>query len=197
MLLMIDNYGSFTYILVQYFRELGAKMAVYRNDRISIREIEQVSPAGIVFLPGPGKPADAGITVEAIGFFTGKVPLLGIGLGHLAIGQTFGGQVIRAPRLMHGKTAQINHDGKGVFKGLPAPFTAACYHSSVIDGENCPPELEITAWTAQREIMGLRHRRFAVAGVQFHPESILTVKGNLILANFLAQCQLLPESSGF
>lgn len=197
MLLMIDNYDSFTYILVQYFRELGAGIEVYRNDRIAIQEIEQISPAGIVLSSGPGEPVGAGITREAIRFFAGRVPLLGIGLGHLAIGQAFGGRVIRAPRLMHGKTAQIYHDGKGVFKGMPAPFTATRYHSLVVDGENCPPELEITAWTEEREIMGIRHRWFAAAGVQFHPESILTVKGHLILANFLVQCKLLPESSGF
>lgn len=189
MLLMIDNYDSFTYILAQYFGELGAKVEVYRNDALSIVEIEAMAPRGIVISPGPGDPDQAGITLQVITHFAGKVPLLGVCLGHQAIGQAFGGRVIRAPRLMHGKTSRIYHYRRGLFEGMPQPFTATRYHSLVVDPETLPPELEVTAQTAQGEVMGLRHRSYPVEGVQFHPESILTQEGRRLLKNFLTLCR--------
>jgi len=185
MLLMIDNYDSFTYNLVQYFGELGEDIRVYRNNMISIREIEQMSPHRIVISPGPCTPREAGISVDVIRSFSGKIPILGVCLGHQSIGAAFGGDIIRAPRLMHGKTSLIHHDGKTIFEGLPNPFEATRYHSLLIKKETLPSCLEITAWTDDDEIMGVRHREFVVEGVQFHPESILTTVGKDLLRNFL------------
>ena len=185
MLLMIDNYDSFTYNLVQYFGELGEDIMVFRNDKISIKEIEDMGPERIVISPGPCTPKEAGISVEVIKHFAGKLPILGVCLGHQSIGTAFGGEIIRAPRLMHGKTSQIHHDGKTVFQGLPNPFEATRYHSLLIRKESIPDCLEITAWTDSGEIMGARHRKFVIEGVQFHPESILTIAGKDLLRNFL------------
>lgn len=182
---MIDNYDSFTYNLVQYLGELGGVLKVYRNDQISIRQIERLKPERIIISPGPGTPKDAGISMEVIHHFAGKVPILGVCLGHQAIGEVFGGRVVRAGRIMHGKTSEIYHDGKTIFKGLPKPFTATRYHSLLVEKKNFPKVLEISAWTKQGEIMGLRHKALKVEGVQFHPESILTECGKKLLANFL------------
>jgi anthranilate synthase component 2 len=185
MLLMIDNYDSFTYNLVQYFAELGAEVAVYRNDEISVEQIEKLKPQHIVVSPGPCTPNEAGISVAAIRHFAGKIPVLGVCLGHQSIGQAFGGKIIHAKQLMHGKTSPIFHNNTSVFRGLPSPFTATRYHSLVIEKETLPDCLEITAWTEDGEIMGVRHRALAVEGVQFHPESILTEYGHDMLKNFL------------
>ncbi len=186
MLLMIDNYDSFTYNLVQYFGELGADVHVVRNDQVSLSDIEALKPERIVVSPGPCSPAEAGISIPAITHFAGKLPILGVCLGHQAIGQAFGGKVIHAKTLMHGKTALIEHDATGVFAGLPSPFTATRYHSLAVDRMSLPDCLAITAWTEDGEIMGLRHRQLAVEGVQFHPESILTEHGHAMLKNFLS-----------
>lgn len=186
MLLMIDNYDSFTYNLVQYFGELGQDVRVFRNDQISIGEIEALKPDHIVVSPGPCTPNEAGISVAAITHFAGKIPLLGVCLGHQSIGQAFGGRIIRAKQLMHGKTSMIHHADQGVFAGLPNPFEATRYHSLVIERETIPDCLEITAWTDDGEIMGVRHKTLAVEGVQFHPESVLTQHGHDMLRNFLA-----------
>jgi len=190
MLLMIDNYDSFTYNLVQYLGELGAEVRVYRNDRIGIAEIERLSPERIVISPGPCTPNEAGVSVEAIRTFSGRIPILGVCLGHQSIGQAFGGRIVHARSIMHGKTSMIYHTDKGVFKGLPSPLEATRYHSLVIEKESLPDCLELTAWTSGSgdeidEIMGVRHREFAVEGVQFHPESILTQHGHAMLKNFL------------
>ncbi len=185
MLLMIDNYDSFTYNLVQYFGELGEDVKVFRNNRISIHEIEKMAPDRIVISPGPCTPKEAGISVEAIRYFAGKIPILGVCLGHQSVGAAYGGEIIRAPRLMHGKTSLIHHDGKKLFDSLPNPFEATRYHSLLISRETMPDCLEITAWTDAGEIMGARHKEFTVEGVQFHPESILTVAGKDLLRNFL------------
>ena len=190
MLLMIDNYDSFTYNLVQYFGELGVEVSVHRNDMISVSEIEKLNPKYIVISPGPCTPNEAGISIEAIKHFTGKKPILGVCLGHQSIGQAFGGKIIHAKQIMHGKTSQMHHQGVGVFKGLPNPFEATRYHSLVIEKDSIPDCLEITAWTldannAIDEIMGVRHKQFAIEGVQFHPESILTTPGHTLLRNFL------------
>ena len=185
MLLMIDNYDSFTYNLVQYLGELGQALKVFRNDKVTIREIEAMRPERIVISPGPCTPKEAGISIEVIRHFAGKVPLLGVCLGHQSIGEAFGGDVIRAPYLMHGKTSLIHHDGKTIFEGLPNPFEATRYHSLIIKRETLPSVLEISAWTDDGIIMGVRHRHFTVEGVQFHPESILTVAGKDLLRNFL------------
>lgn len=185
MLLMIDNYDSFTYILVQYFRMLGVEISVYRNDAITVDRIEELAPEGIVISPGPGDPDGAGITLSVIYHFASKVPLLGVCLGHQAMGQAFGGKVVRAPRLMHGKTSPIFHDEKGLFAGMPQPFDATRYHSLIVDSESLPSCLAVSAWTKQGEIMGIRHRNLPLEGVQFHPESILTREGILILQNFI------------
>jgi anthranilate synthase/aminodeoxychorismate synthase-like glutamine amidotransferase len=187
MILMIDNYDSFTYNLYQYLGELGADVQVVRNDAATIAELELLAPDGLVISPGPGEPDSAGISMEAIGAFAGKVPVLGVCLGHQAIGRAFGGRIVRAPELRHGKTSEIYHTSKGVFAGLPNPFVATRYHSLIVDSASCPPELEVTAWTADGLIMGLRHRTLPVEGVQFHPESMLTKSGKALLANFLAQ----------
>ncbi len=182
---MIDNYDSFTYNLVQYFGELGEDVRVFRNNRISIPEIEKMAPDRIVISPGPCTPKEAGISVEAIRYFAGKMPILGVCLGHQSIGAAYGGEIVRAPRLMHGKTSLIHHDGKKLFDSLPNPFEATRYHSLLISKETMPDCLEITAWTDAGEIMGARHKEFTVEGVQFHPESILTVAGKDLLRNFL------------
>ena len=187
MLLMIDNYDSFTYNLVQYFGELGADVKVVRNDEIDLAAVAALKPERIVISPGPCTPNEAGISVPLIREFAGKVPLLGVCLGHQSIGQAFGGHIVRAKTLMHGKTSQVHHTGQGVFRGLPNPFTATRYHSLVIERETLPDCLEITAWTDDGEIMGVRHKTLAVEGVQFHPESILTEHGHDLLRNFLEQ----------
>jgi len=185
MLLMIDNYDSFTYNLVQYLGELGADVEVRRNDAITLDEIAARRPAGIVVSPGPRTPKEAGVSVPAIERFQGEIPILGVCLGHQAIGAALGGSIVRAPRIMHGKTSPIHHDGRGVFRGLSNPFDATRYHSLVIDRATLPAELEVSAWTAEGEIMGVRHRRVLLEGVQFHPESILTLGGKQLLRNFL------------
>jgi len=185
MLLMIDNYDSFTYNLVQYLGELGQALKVFRNDKVTIREIEAMRPERIVISPGPCTPKEAGISIDVIRHFAGKVPLLGVCLGHQSIGEAFGGDVIRAPYLMHGKTSLIHHDGKTIFKGLPNPFEATRYHSLIIKRDTLPSVLEISAWTDDGIIMGVRHRHFTIEGVQFHPESILTGVGKDLLRNFL------------
>jgi len=186
MLVMIDNYDSFTYNLVQYFGELGQVIEVYRNDEVTVDELEQMVPERIVISPGPCSPTEAGISNEVIRRFAGKAPLLGVCLGHQCIGHVFGGDVVRAPRLMHGKTSMIQHDGKGLYQGLPNPFQATRYHSLIIKRETLPACLEVTAETDQGEIMGVRHKQYRVEGVQFHPESILTECGKDLLRNFLA-----------
>jgi len=190
MLLMIDNYDSFTWNLVQYFGELGADIRVYRNDEISISDIENMSPTQIVISPGPCTPNEAGISVETIRHFAGRIPLLGVCLGHQSIGVAFGGKIIRAQRVMHGKISAIHHRGQGVFRGLINPFNATRYHSLVIEQGSLPECLEVTAWTenedgSMEEIMGVRHKTLDVEGVQFHPESILTEHGHQLLRNFL------------
>jgi anthranilate synthase component 2 len=185
MLLMIDNYDSFTYNLVQYLGELGADVHVVRNDEVSVADIERLAPERIVVSPGPCSPNEAGISLAAIAHFAGRLPILGVCLGHQALGQAFGGNVVHAKTLMHGKVSAIQHTGQGVFAGLPAPFTATRYHSLAVAREGLPDCLEVTAWTEDGEIMGLRHRRFAVEGVQFHPESVLTEHGHAMLRNFL------------
>ncbi len=183
---MIDNYDSFTYNLVQYLGEMGEDLRVVRNDKISIQEIEKLKPSRIVISPGPGKPKDAGISEEVIRRFASCIPILGVCLGEQAIGEVFGGKVVRAKKLMHGKTSQIHHDGKTIFKGLPDPFTATRYHSLIVEKESLPDCFEVSAWTGEKEIMGLRHKQFKVEGVQFHPESILTQAGKQLLRNFLS-----------
>ena len=190
MLLMIDNYDSFTYNLVQYFGELGEDVRVFRNDKISLQEIEDLNPARIVISPGPCTPNEAGISIDIIDHFQGKLPLLGVCLGHQCIGQAFGGRVVHAKEIMHGKTSEIYHNNTDLFRGLTVPFTATRYHSLVVELETLPEVLEVTAWTKTaageiEEIMGLRHKTLPVFGVQFHPESILTTSGHDLLQNFL------------
>jgi anthranilate synthase/aminodeoxychorismate synthase-like glutamine amidotransferase len=188
---VLDNYDSFTYNLVQYFGELGALVEVCRNDLITVAEVEVMQPERIVISPGPCTPQDAGISIELIRHFAGKVPILGVCLGHQAIGAAFGGRVVRAPNLMHGKTSAVTHDNRGIFHGLPTPMTATRYHSLIVEENNLPEELEVSAWTTEKDgsrtIMGLRHRKFAVEGVQFHPESVLTDAGKKLVGNFLAE----------
>ncbi len=186
MILVIDNYDSFTYNLVQYLGELGAEVQVYRNDAITLEQIAALKPAKILVSPGPCDPPQAGISCEVIRQFGPKLPLLGVCLGHQCLGHVFGGKVVRAERLMHGKTSLIRHDGRGVFAGMPNPFEATRYHSLIVQREGLPADLEISADTDQGEIMGLRHKKFPIHGVQFHPESILTQDGKRILKNFLA-----------
>lgn len=185
MLLVIDNYDSFTYNLVQYFGELGAALLVKRNDEISLEEIAALNPERICISPGPCTPSEAGISSAVIRRFAPDRPILGVCLGHQCMGEVFGGQVVRADRLMHGKTSMIHHDGKGVFKDLSQPFEATRYHSLIVKRETLPESLLVTAETAEKEIMGLRHREYPMHGVQFHPESILTVEGKHLLKNFL------------
>ncbi|MBI3323839.1 MAG: aminodeoxychorismate/anthranilate synthase component II [Candidatus Omnitrophica bacterium] len=186
MIVMIDNYDSFTYNLVQYLGELGEKLDVYRNDQITVKEVLARKPEAIVISPGPGSPKDAGISNELIRAAAGAIPVLGVCLGHQCIGEVFGGEVVRAKRLMHGKTSMIHHTGADIFRQLPNPFEATRYHSLLVRRESLPEALEVTAWTDAREIMGLRHKRHPVFGVQFHPESILTKSGKPLLINFLA-----------
>ncbi len=193
MVFVLDNYDSFTYNLVQYFGELGAEVVVRRNDQITVGEIERMHPERIVVSPGPCTPQEAGISVELIRHFGGKVPVLGVCLGHQAIGAAFGGEIIRAPRLMHGKTSEVQHDGKTIFRGLPSPMVATRYHSLIVREKSLPKDLEVSAWTSDnngtRTIMGLRHRKYPVEGVQFHPESVLTTDGKQLIRNFLAMPQ--------
>lgn len=185
MLLMIDNYDSFTYNLVQYFLELGQEVTVRRNDAITLAEIADLQPAYLVLSPGPCTPDEAGISLAAVAAFAGQIPILGVCLGHQSIAQVFGGRVVRAGRLMHGKTSSITHDGKTIYQNLPNPFTATRYHSLIVDEATLPPCLEVTARSETGELMGLRHRQLPVEGVQFHPESILTTAGKQLLKNFL------------
>jgi anthranilate synthase/aminodeoxychorismate synthase-like glutamine amidotransferase len=186
---VLDNYDSFTYNLVQYIGELGEKVEVRRNDQVTVKEIEGLHPDRIVISPGPCTPHEAGISIELIRYFAGKVPILGVCLGHQAIGEAFGGKVIRAPHIMHGKTSAVVHDNKTVFRGLPIPMTATRYHSLIVEERDLPTELEISAWTTEKDgsrtIMGLRHREHSVEGVQFHPESVLTDAGKKLIENFL------------
>jgi len=186
MIFMIDNYDSFTYNLVQYLGELGGDLQVFRNDKISVAEIEELNPERIVISPGPCTPLEAGISNEVILNFAGKVPILGVCLGHQCIGHVFGGDIVRAPRLMHGKTSMIHHDRKTIYNSLENPFEATRYHSLIIKKETMPDCLELNAWTDQDEIMGVQHKEYPIWGVQFHPESILTREGKRLLANFLA-----------
>jgi anthranilate synthase/aminodeoxychorismate synthase-like glutamine amidotransferase len=189
MVFVLDNYDSFTYNLVQYLGELGAEVEVRRNDQVTVTGVDAMRPERILVSPGPCTPNQAGISVELIRYFAGRVPILGVCLGHQAIGAAFGGEVVRASRLMHGKTSAVEHDGKTIFRGLPSPLTATRYHSLIVREENLPQELEISAWTSDgaglRTIMGLRHRTFPVEGVQFHPESVLTSEGKKLIENFL------------
>jgi len=187
MLLMIDNYDSFTYNLVQYLAEIGQEVEVVRNDKISIEEINKLKPKYIVISPGPCTPNEAGISLELIEAFKGKIPILGVCLGHQSIGQAFGGKIIHAQTIMHGKTSKISHNNKGVFMGIKDPFIATRYHSLVIDRESLPDCFDITAWTDDNEIMGIKHKELAIEGVQFHPESILSEHGHDLLKNFLDQ----------
>src|SRR5918999_355810 len=186
MLLVIDNYDSFTYNLVQYLGELGERIEVRRNDEVTLEQIEIMAPDRMLISPGPGTPTDAGITMNVIEKFAGRLPILGVCLGHQAIGQVFGGRVVRAPRLFHGKSSLVQHDGKTIFDGLKNPFPAGRYHSLIVERETFPVELEISANTPNGTIMGLRHRRLKIEGVQFHPESIMTTEGKKLLANFLS-----------
>jgi anthranilate synthase/aminodeoxychorismate synthase-like glutamine amidotransferase len=189
MVFVLDNYDSFTYNLVQYLGELGEEVIVRRNDELTVSEIEALAPERILISPGPCTPSEAGISVELIRHFAGKLPILGVCLGHQAIGQAFGGKIVRAKKLMHGKTSEIEHDARSVFRELPTPLTATRYHSLIVSGENLPDELEVSAHTSdaagEKVIMGLRHRRYPVEGVQFHPESVLTQHGKQMLRNFL------------
>ncbi|WP_139492542.1 aminodeoxychorismate/anthranilate synthase component II [Brevibacillus dissolubilis] len=185
MILMIDNYDSFTYNLVQFVGELGQELEVYRNDAITLEEIERLAPDYLMISPGPCTPNEAGMSMEIIRHFAGKIPILGVCLGHQSIGQVFGAEVVRADRLMHGKTSEVFHDNQTIFRDVPTPFTAARYHSLVIKPESLPEELEVTARTEDGEIMAVRHRQYAVEGVQFHPESVITEHGKQILQNFI------------
>jgi len=187
---VLDNYDSFTYNLVQYLGELGAEVEVRRNDQVTVADAEAMRPQRIVVSPGPCTPREAGISVDLIRHFAGKVPVLGVCLGHQAIGEAFGGHVVRAAHIMHGKTSAVMHDNKTIFQGLPMPMTATRYHSLIVEEEHLPPELEVSAWTTEKDgsrtIMGLRHKQCAVEGVQFHPESVLTEHGKTLVRNFLA-----------
>src|SRR5437870_7895632 len=185
MIVVIDNYDSFTYNLVQYLGELGEDLRVFRNDKITLEEIERLKPARIVISPGPGTPTDAGITEDTVRHFHKSVPILGVCLGHQAIGEVFGGRIVRAETLMHGKTSLIHHDRRTIYTGVPDPFVATRYHSLVVARESVPAELEVSSWTAEGTVMGLRHRSMPIEGVQFHPESIMTTEGKSLLANFL------------
>jgi anthranilate synthase/aminodeoxychorismate synthase-like glutamine amidotransferase len=182
---MIDNYDSFTYNLVHYLGELGEKVLVFRNDKITIEDVGKLNPDMVVISPGPCTPKEAGISVDLIKEFTGRIPILGVCLGHQSIGYAFGGNIVRAKRLLHGKTSQIYHDGKRIYEGVPMPFEATRYHSLLVEGSSLPDELEMTAWTDEDEIMGIRHKEYLIEGVQFHPESILTKHGKDLLRNFI------------
>ena len=200
MVFVLDNYDSFTYNLVQYFGELGATVDVRRNDKVSIAGVEVLQPDRIVVSPGPCTPQDAGISIDLIRHFAGKIPILGVCLGHQAIGAAFGGRVVRAPHLMHGKTSAVTHDSKTIFRGLPTPMTATRYHSLIVAEDGLPADLEVSAWTTEKDgsrtVMGLRHRKFAVEGVHFHPESVLTDAGKKLVANFLHGASGWPQISG-
>lgn len=185
MMLMIDNYDSFTYNLVQYLSELGEKLVVYRNDKITLEEVERLNPSHIVISPGPGRPIDAGISTKVIKKFSGKIPILGVCLGHQCIAEVFGGKIVRARKLMHGKTSMIKHTKQGIFKGVASPFKATRYHSLIVEKRSFPKVLQVIARTDNNEIMALKHKKFSVWGVQFHPESILTENGKKILKNFI------------
>ncbi|NUK32008.1 aminodeoxychorismate/anthranilate synthase component II [Parageobacillus sp. VR-IP] len=185
MIIMIDNYDSFTYNLVQYLGVLGEELIVKRNDEVTIKEIERLNPDFIMISPGPCTPNEAGISLEAIAYFAGKIPIFGVCLGHQAIAQAFGGKIVRADRLMHGKTSQVFHDRKTIFSGIPSPFTATRYHSLIVEKETLPDCFEISAWTEENEIMAIRHKTLPVEGVQFHPESIMTSHGMQLLKNFI------------
>jgi len=197
---VLDNYDSFTYNLVQYIGELGEEVVVRRNDQVTVEEVEAMAPDKIVISPGPCTPREAGISIELIRQVAGKVPLLGVCLGHQAIGEAFGGHVVRAPHLMHGKTSAVVHDNKTIFQGLPQPMTATRYHSLIVEEKNLPSELEVSAWTTEKDgtrtIMGLRHRQGAVEGVQFHPESVLTDAGKKLVGNFLRGSDQWSVASG-
>lgn len=194
MILMIDNYDSFTFNLVQYLGELGEELVVKRNDEITISEIEELSPQFLMISPGPCSPNEAGISMEAIKHFAGKIPIFGVCLGHQSIAQVFGGDVVRAERLMHGKTSEMHHNGETIFKGLENPFTATRYHSLIVKNETLPDCLEVTAWTEENEIMAIRHKTLPIEGVQFHPESIMTSFGKDLLKNFITQYKLVEKS---
>jgi len=189
MLIMIDNYDSFTYNLVQYLRMLGTEIIIFRNDEITISDLEKLKPEGIVISPGPGRPSAAGLSLDIIKFFSGKIPILGVCLGHQSIAQAFGGKIISAKQIMHGKTSMINSDSKNLFTGINKPFQAMRYHSLAVEEKNLPDCLEITARTDDNEIMGLRHKEFIIEGIQFHPESIMTPLGKRLLRNFLKLCR--------
>ncbi|MGE4285742.1 MAG: aminodeoxychorismate/anthranilate synthase component II [Phycisphaerae bacterium] len=196
MILLIDNYDSFTYNLEQYIRELHADTVVYRNDKITTDEIREMNPEAIVISPGPGRPDDAGVSLEVVRQFSGNIPILGVCLGHQTIGQAFGGRVVKAKRIMHGKTSMITNDSKGVFEGFTKPFQAMRYHSLVVERESLPAELIITAESDDGEIMGLRHKSHPTEGVQFHPESIMSPQGKRLLRNFLSQARMFGDSDG-
>ena len=189
MVFVLDNYDSFTYNLVQYLGELGQEVVVRRNDQVTVAEVEAMQPRHIVISPGPCTPAEAGISVDLVRQLAGRIPILGVCLGHQAIGAAFGGEIVRAPKLMHGKTSEVMHDNKTIFQGMPMPLTATRYHSLIVEEKSLPDELEISAWTSDgagsRTIMGLRHKKFPVEGVQFHPESVLTTDGKKLISNFL------------
>ena len=189
MIAVIDNYDSFTYNLVQYLGTLGADVVVHRNDQVSVKELEKLKPDGLLISPGPGEPKDAGITEDSIRAFAGHIPVLGVCLGHQALGEVYGGRVIRAPRLMHGKTSPILHKGRGLFAGLDNPFEATRYHSLIVERDSLPDVLEVMAWTPENELMGVKHKQHETWGVQFHPESILTVSGLKLIENFLTLCR--------
>jgi len=195
MIVMIDNYDSFTYNLVQYLGELGEELVVKRNDQVTVEQVARMKPSSVVISPGPGRPEDAGISNALIQRFTGTIPILGVCLGHQCIGEVFGGDVVRARRPMHGKTSQIYHTRRALFAGVPMPFEATRYHSLIVKRETLPRELAVTAWTADKEIMGLQHRQAPVYGVQFHPESILTTVGKDLLRNFLALAKAFHQRS--
>ena len=186
MILVIDNYDSFTYNLVQYLGELGAEVVVERNDAVAVEDVRKLAPRGVLISPGPGRPEDAGVSLELIAGLGASTPIFGVCLGHQSIAQHFGASIVRADRLMHGRTSKILHEGAGVFAGLPSPLTATRYHSLIVDRNTVPGELEVTAWTDQDEIMGLRHRELPIEGVQFHPESFLTEHGHALIANWLS-----------
>ena len=194
-IVVVDNYDSFVYNLVQYLGELGAAPIVHRHDKVTVEQLEAMEPAGVLISPGPGRPEDAGVSTAAIGAFAGRVPVLGVCLGHQAIGQVFGAEVVRAPHLLHGKTSQVSHDGRGIFAGLPQPLTATRYHSLAVERASVPAELEVSAWADDGTVMGLRHREMPVDGVQFHPEAVLTDAGHRLLANWLTSCGLAPEGA--
>ncbi len=192
MIAVIDNYDSFTYNLVQYLGELGAEPEVYRNDQVTVEELAARQPEGLVLSPGPKTPREAAISNDALLHFAGKIPVLGVCLGHQCLGHVFGGEIVRADRILHGKTSQIIHQGRGLFAGLPNPFAATRYHSLLVRRDTLPEELEVVAWTAEGEIMGLKHRAHETWGVQFHPESVLTEHGKQLLANFLSMTHRAP-----